>query len=275
MPMVSRVSGFVVAAVVVGSLALVADERASSGDGEVQLQLASLLFDETRYQEAMQAFDRATQSDDPVLALKARKGKIRSALRVAEFTLARQLALELMAKAGTDTEAQTLMGDSLWSSGLFDEADRAYRTALDQVPNNPRARFGLARSMATQSKLPQALDEALAASAASPRDGDIHAAIGDIYERMNRFDEAANAYSNYINLLPNKDRSEKAAWARITGAVPRVVPRPEARGRRPGGYADAAHNPVPSREGQGHRAGPGERITPEWTSPWTPAPRRP
>jgi predicted aspartyl protease len=68
--------------------------------------------------------------------------------------------------------------------------------------------------MATQSKLTQALDEALAASAASPRDGDIHAAIGDIYERMNRFDEAANAYSNYINLLPNKDRSEKAAWSR-------------------------------------------------------------
>src|SRR4029079_16032402 len=104
--------------------------------------------------------------------------------------------------------------DSLWSSGLFDEAEQAYRTARDQAPGNPRARFGLARSMATQSKLKEARDEALAASAASPRDGDIHAAIGDIYERMNRFDEAANSYSNYINLLPNKDRSEKAAWAR-------------------------------------------------------------
>jgi len=31
---------------------------------------------------------------------------------------------------------------------------------------------------------------------------------------MNRFDEAANAYMNYINLLPNRDRSEKAAWSR-------------------------------------------------------------
>jgi Flp pilus assembly protein TadD len=214
MPMSSRVSGFVVAAVVVGSLALVAEERASSGDGEVQFQLASLLFDETRYQEALQAYDRAAKTDDLALALKARKGKIRSALRVAEFTLARQEAVQLVANAGADAEAQTLLGDSLWSSGLFDEAERAYHTALDQSPGNPRARFGVARSMATQSKLTQALDEALAASAASPRDGDIHAAIGDIYERLNRFDEAANAYSNYINLLPNKDRSEKAAWAR-------------------------------------------------------------
>jgi predicted aspartyl protease len=31
---------------------------------------------------------------------------------------------------------------------------------------------------------------------------------------MNRYDQAAIAYNNYINLLPNKDRSEKAAWSR-------------------------------------------------------------
>jgi predicted aspartyl protease len=31
---------------------------------------------------------------------------------------------------------------------------------------------------------------------------------------MNRFDEAAQSYNNYINLLPNKDRSDKAAWSR-------------------------------------------------------------
>jgi Flp pilus assembly protein TadD len=214
MPKSNRVSGFVVAAVVLASFVLVADERASSGDGELQFQLASLLFAETRYQEAIQAFDRATQTDDPVLAVKARKGKIRTALRIAEFALARKEATQLVATATADAESQTLFGDSLWSNGLFDEADRAYHTALELAPGNPRARFGVARSMATQSKLKEALDEALAASAAAPRDGDIHAAIGDIYERMNRFDEAANAYSNYINLLPNKDRSEKAAWAR-------------------------------------------------------------
>ena len=44
--------------------------------------------------------------------------------------------------------------------------------------------------------------------------GTTEAAIGDIYERLRRFDEAAIAYNNYINLLPNKDRSDKAAWSR-------------------------------------------------------------
>ena len=54
----------------------------------------------------------------------------------------------------------------------------------------------------------------MTAAAAAPRDGEIHALVGDIYERLHRFAQAANAYRNYINLLPNKDRSDKAAWAR-------------------------------------------------------------
>ncbi|HEY6506581.1 MAG TPA: aspartyl protease family protein [Vicinamibacterales bacterium] len=201
-------------AVVVCSFATTADERASSLEGELQFQLASLLYEETRYPEALLAFELAAQTDDPALALRARKGKVRSALKVAEFGLARQEAQRLTALAATDPEAQTLLGDSLWSTGLFDEAERVYRAALALTPADSRARFGVARSLATRSRLVEALDEALAASTAAPRDGEIHAAIGDIYERLNRFDEAANSYTNYINLLPNKDRSEKAAWAR-------------------------------------------------------------
>ena len=206
----TRVPGVVAAAVIACSLGLVADES----DAELQYQLASLLYDETRYVEALQAFDRATQTTDVPLGIRARKGRVRSALKVAEFGLARQEAQKLVGQAPSDAEAQTLLADSLWSAGLFDEADKGYRTALGLSNGHPRARFGLARSLATQSKLSEALDEAQAASAAAPRDGDIHAAIGDIFERLNRFDEAANAYTNYINLLPNKDRSEKAAWAR-------------------------------------------------------------
>jgi predicted aspartyl protease len=38
--------------------------------------------------------------------------------------------------------------------------------------------------------------------------------MGEIYERLYQYDQAANAYTNYINLLPNRDRSEKAAWSR-------------------------------------------------------------
>jgi predicted aspartyl protease len=85
---------------------------------------------------------------------------------------------------------------------------------MELAPGSSRARFGLARSLATRNRLDEALSEALTAVAAAPRDGEIHHIIGTIYERLNRFDEAANAYTNFINLLPNKDRSEKAAWSR-------------------------------------------------------------
>ncbi len=203
-----------VALLVGGALALSAQQPLPSADAELQFQLASLLYDETRYQESLQAFDELTRTDDVTVAVQARKGKVRSAIKVAEFDTARKEALLLRSQAPTDAEAVTLLGDSFWSAGLFDEADRAYADALALAPGYPRARFGMARSLATQSKLDGALQEALAASAAAPRDGEIHAAIGDIYERLNRYDEAANAYANYINLLPNKDRSVKAAWSR-------------------------------------------------------------
>jgi len=187
---------------------------AADSDADLQLQLATLLYDETRYQEALQAFDQASQASDPQVALRGRKGVVRTSLKVAEFGRAKRDAETLRTLAPKDPEAIALYGDALWSAGLFDEADRAYKDAVALAPDSSRARFGVARSLAATSRLNEALDMALAASATAPRDGDIHALAGDIYERMHRFAQAANSYRNYINLLPNKDRSEKAAWAR-------------------------------------------------------------
>ena len=201
-------------AAIVAACTLVGRADIAKGDAELQFQLANLLSDENRYNEALQAFDKAIQSDDPELVAKARKGKVRTALRVAEFAIAREEAERLRENNPKDPEGLSLYGDSLWAAGLFDAALRAYRDALAISPNLSRARFGLARSLATRSRLDEALNEALVASAASPRDGDIHAGIGDIYERLHRYDEAANSYTNFINLLPNKDRSDKAIWSR-------------------------------------------------------------
>ena len=196
------------------TLGLRAAGAISSGDAELQIQLANLLIEETRYPEALGAFERATRADDPLLALRARKGKIKTALRLGEFRMAREEGESLAADAPKDSEALTLYGDALWSAGLFDESDREYRDAMAITPGSSRARFGLARSLATRNHLDEALSEALTAVADAPRDGEIHHIIGTIYERLNRFDEAANAFTNFINLLPNKDRSEKAAWSR-------------------------------------------------------------
>jgi predicted aspartyl protease len=202
------------AAVVACTLVIQADDKITAGDAELQFQLGNLLSDETRFREALDAFDRAIQTDDHDLQVRARAGKVKTALRIAEYDLAQKEGELLRASAPSDPEVLSLYADSLWSGGLFDEADDVYRQALSINKESSRARFGTARSLATRSKLEEALTEAQAALARAPRDGEIHAEIGGIFQRLNRFDEAANAYNNFINLLPNKDRSDKANWTK-------------------------------------------------------------
>ena len=72
----------------------------------------------------------------------------------------------------------------------------------------------MAQALAARSHLDEAMNEAQAALRLSPRDLEIHHTVGTIYERMHKYEEAAAAYSNYVNLLPNKDHSEKADWSR-------------------------------------------------------------
>jgi Flp pilus assembly protein TadD/predicted aspartyl protease len=195
--------------------ALIAAPKAtSSDDAEVQLQLASLLFDETRYPEALDAYRRAIASKDSDLSLKARIGFVRTALRVGQFQDAQREGVSLKAAAPRNPDALAAYADAVWSAGLFDEAEDAWRLALDIDPESSRARHGIARALASHSKLDDALVEAQAALKIAPRDGEIHHTVGAIYERMGRFEQAASAYTNYINLLPNKDRSDKANWSR-------------------------------------------------------------
>jgi predicted aspartyl protease len=186
----------------------------TDADADLQYQLGSVLLDDSRYREAVEAFERATKTDDAALVMRARKGKIRAALRIAEFAIAQETAESLYAQPNVDAEGIALYGDALWASGRFDDADAAYRRAVDKTPGSARALYGRARTLATISRLDEALDSALAASAASPRDGEIHALIGELYERLYRYDEAANSFRSYINLLPDKEASQRASWAK-------------------------------------------------------------
>lgn len=204
----------VVVLVFVAALGLSARGGASGQEAGVQLQLGNLLFEETRYAEALEAFRRAARADDSTISVPARIGVVRSALRIGEFTEAQQEAHSLLEVAPQNAEVLTVHADALWSAGAFDEAEAEYRDALGRVPGMSRAMHGVARSLASRNRLDEAMDTAQAALKESPRDAEIHHTVGAIFERMRRYEQAAAAYTNYINLLPNKDRSEKAAWSR-------------------------------------------------------------
>ncbi len=189
-----------VLAVLLGSVSL-AQERGAA-DPQRQLALGISLHQQARYLDALQAFDAATHADDPALVVRARKGKVRAALRIAEFDIAAREAERLRREAPDDAEAATVHGDALWARGLFDEAERAYDDALSRAPNLSRALYGQARSLASRNQLVPALAPMLAALAAAPRDPDIHALAATIYERLNRFPESAAAYASYAGLVP-------------------------------------------------------------------------
>jgi len=60
---------------VAGTLVLQADDRITAGDAELQFQLGNLLSDETRFREALDAYDKAIQTDDHDLQVRAVRGK--------------------------------------------------------------------------------------------------------------------------------------------------------------------------------------------------------
>src|SRR5215831_6085309 len=205
---------FVVALCGLAGLVIHADATPPSQAAEVQLQLGSMLSAEGRYIEALEAFQNALKTTDTSLQRNARAGVITSALRVAEFDMARREAEALVKIAPRDASAVSLYADALWASGLFEEAEARYRDALALAPDLPRGLHGIARSLLARNHLDEAMDQAQAALKLSPRDLEIHHTVGAIYERMHKYEEAAVAYGNYVNLLPNKDTSEKAAWSR-------------------------------------------------------------
>lgn len=186
----------------------------SSSAAEIQLQLADLLFEEGRYNEALDAYEQARAAPDPPQQKRASMGVVRAALRTAEFTRARAESAALAEAHPEDPELLALHADALWSSGLFEESERTHQASLAMDPDNARARHGLARALSARNQLAGALEQVQAGLALAPRDPELYHTVGSIYERMHRFEDAAVAFGNYVNLLPNKDRSVKAAWSR-------------------------------------------------------------
>jgi tetratricopeptide (TPR) repeat protein len=196
------------------SLTLYAQATPKSQSAEIQHQLGDEFLVEGRYQDALDAYQRALTIADPDDLRAVRAGLVQSALRVAEFDLARGEAEKLVASSPKSPDAVVLYADALWASGLFEEAETRYRDTLAVAPDLARGHHGMARALAARSKLSEAMDEAQTALRLAPRDLEVHHTVGAIYERMHRFEEAAGAFSNYVNLLPNKDHSEKADWSR-------------------------------------------------------------
>jgi len=197
------------------ALLVMAGKADDSAFSEIQLQLGELLIAEERFNEAIEAFTLAKQGKPTVNQLfRARQATVMSMLRLARFGEAYDEAILAYSAAPDNSSAVALYGDALWAQGLFGEAEEAYQAALVLDPQDGRGHHGLAKSHVTRGRLSEAMDAAQTALRYLPRDAELHHTVGKIYERMQRFEESAIAFGNYVNLLPAKHRSARAAWSR-------------------------------------------------------------
>ena len=186
----------------------------------------------TPYRRAISA-----SPDQQSLRRRARSGLVLALLRTGDFLSSHA---EAAAHRG-QSERRTRPGPDgdTWALGLF---DRGTWTRAEERLGEARAHHGRARSLTARGRLTDALVEAQEAVKLAPREPEFHHAVGLIYERQHRYDEAVVVFGNYVNLLPNRDHSETATWTRaqirfldsFKGRAPvdfRSAPRPRGRCR--------------------------------------------
>src|SRR3954447_14304504 len=80
-------------------------QQVASQASDIQLRLGRILFEQGQYPEALEAYRTAVKADDSATVREAHAGLISSALRVADFELARRDAEALVAIAPQDPDA--------------------------------------------------------------------------------------------------------------------------------------------------------------------------
>jgi predicted aspartyl protease len=189
---------------------------AQAPSADVQLRHADGLVREGRFSDAAAAYRHvlSTGASADAVRERAQAGLTLSLLRTGDFAGARTEGARLGETPGASASALALYGDTLWSSGLFDEAERAYAASLAADPVEPRAHHGRARSLAAVGRLDAALVEANTAVSGAPSEAEFRHLVGVIYERQRRFAAAAAAFDDYVSLLPDHDHTPTALWTR-------------------------------------------------------------
>src|SRR6478672_2957502 len=102
-----------VSAIIAAASLVIRADVPSSQASEVQLQLADILFSEGKFLDSLDAYRNALNVAPSDAVRRPRMGVIASALRVAEFDLARTEAEKLFTSDPKGPEAMTLYGDAL------------------------------------------------------------------------------------------------------------------------------------------------------------------
>jgi tetratricopeptide (TPR) repeat protein len=116
-----------------------------------------------------------------------------------------QDAIDLLEKAAGDTsspEAYDLLGDAYTQQKNYAKAEAAYRKAVDEDPDDPGHRHGLAQALLSQDKYAEALEQYTKLSQLEPGTAENYLRMAQLDRRLGKIDEAEASLLRAKQLSP-------------------------------------------------------------------------
>jgi len=126
--------------------------------------------------------------------------KAEDAVAAKDYDQAISLLTQIVAGDKDDYQAQTILGTLLASKGKYDEAERAYLSALSAKPTFPPALLDSGRLKLRQKKFAEAIDQLTRLVGVQPDSGEGNLLLGDAYVQVDRKSEAISYLQAAANL---------------------------------------------------------------------------
>ena len=116
-----------------------------------------------------------------------------------------QEAIELLKQAAVDSsspDVYDLLGDAYTQAKDYPNAEDAYRNAIEQDPDDPGHRHGLASALVSQNKYAEAVEQFKKLTELEPGTADNHLRLAELYRRLGQFDDAQKSLEQAKQLEP-------------------------------------------------------------------------
>jgi tetratricopeptide (TPR) repeat protein len=116
-----------------------------------------------------------------------------------------QEAVTLLSQAAGDSaspELYDLLGDAYSQSKDYTKAEEAYQKAVEEDPDEPGHRHGLAQALLSQDKYAEALEQFQQLSELEPGTAENYLRMSQLYRRLGKFDQAESSLLRAKQLAP-------------------------------------------------------------------------
>jgi len=114
-------------------------------------------------------------------------------------------AISLLSQAATDSSSPDLfdlLGDAYSQQKDYAKAEDAYRKAVEEEPDDPSHRHGLAQALMSQDKYAEALQQFKKLAELEPGTSDNYLRMAELYRRLGQFDQAETSLLRAKQLAP-------------------------------------------------------------------------